>query len=71
MSINSDDFLLTNRFEENLSNIDLISNYEIERLNSKEIIYKIIFNSTPDKFLKIMKNKNFNLDISGEIWKLQ
>ena len=71
LSINSDDFKLTNRFEENLSNIDLISNYEIERINSKEIIYKIIFNSTPDKFLKIMKNKNFNLDTSGKIWKLQ
>ena len=71
LSINSVNFKLTNRFEDNLSDLDLISNYEIERLSSKEIVYKIIFNSTPDKFLKIMKNKNFNIDTSGEIWKLQ
>ena len=71
LSINSDNFLLTNRFENNLSDIDLISNYKIERFNSKEIVYKIIFNSTPDKFLKIMKIKNFNINTSGDIWTLQ
>ena len=41
LSINSDNFKLTNRFENNLSDIDLISNYEIERLNSKEIFIKL------------------------------
>ena len=71
LSINSENFLLTNRFENNLSDIDLISNYEIERFSSKEIVYKIIFNSTPDKFLKIMKMKNFNVNTSSDIWKLQ
>ena len=38
---NSDNFKLTNRFENNLSNIDLISNYEIEKMNSKEIFIKL------------------------------
>ena len=71
LSTSSVNFKLTNRLEDNLSDVDLISNYEIERLSSKEIVYKIIFNSTPDKFLKIMKNKNFNIDTSGEIWKVQ
>ena len=71
LSTNSVNFKLTNRLEDNLSDVDLISNYEIERLSSTEIVYKIIFNSTPDKFLKIMKNKNFNIDTSGEIWKVK
>ena len=44
---------------------------EIEKLNSSQIIYKIIFNSTPDKFLKIMQNANFKIDTSKDVWKLQ
>ncbi len=71
LSINSDDYLLTNKFEQKLNEIDLISSYEIERMNSKEMVYKIIFNSTPDKFFKIMKIENFNLNTSNEIWKVQ
>ena len=71
LSINSDDYILTNKFEQKLNEIDLVASYEIEKLNSKFIVYKIIFNGTPDKFLKIMKIKNFNLDTSGEIWKIQ
>ena len=71
LSINSDDYILTNKFEQKLNEIDLVASYEIERLNSKFMVYKIIFNGTPDKFLKIMKIKNFNLDTSDEIWKLQ
>ena len=46
-------------------------NYKIENFNSKQIIYKIIFNSTPDKFLKIMENAKFKIDTSKDIWKLQ
>ena len=71
LSINTNDFVLTNQVESTLKDIDLISNYEIVRLNNLEIIYKIIFNGTPDKFLKIMSSKKLNIDTSGEIWKLQ
>ena len=71
LSINSDYYIHTNKFEQKLNEIDLVASYEIERLNSKFMVYKIIFNGTPDKFLKIMKIKNFNLDTSDEIWKLQ
>ena len=55
-----------------MKNIDYIkSNYKIENFNSKQIIYKIIFNSTPDKFLKIMQNAKFKIDTSKDVWKLQ
>ena len=29
---------------------------------------KIIFNGSPDYFLKIMKNKNYEFDIQNKIW---
>ena len=71
LSVDSNNFLLTNNLENYLNEVDLISNYKIENFNSKQIIYKIIFNSTPDKFLKIMQNSKFKIDTSKDVWKLQ
>jgi len=71
LSIDSNNFSLSNNLENYLNEVDLISNYKIENFNSKQIIYKIIFNSTPDKFLKIMENAKFKIDTSKDIWKLQ
>ena len=70
LSIDSNNFTLSNNLENYLNEVDLISNYKIENFNSKQIIYKIIFNSTPDKFLKIMENAKFKIDTSKDIWKL-
>ena len=71
LSIDSNNFSLSNNLENYLNEVDLISNYKIENFNSKQIIYKIIFNSTPDKFLKIMQNAKFKIDTSKDVWKLQ
>ena len=71
ISIDSNNFSLSNNLENYLNEMDLISNYKIENFNSNQIIYKIIFNSTPDKFLKIMENAKFKIDTSKDIWKLQ
>ena len=71
LSIDSNNFSLSNNLENYLNEVDLISNYKIENFNSKQIIYKIIFNSTPDKFLKIMESAKFKIDTSKDIWKLQ
>ena len=71
ISIDSNNFSLSNNLENYLNEMDLISNYKIENFDSNQIIYKIIFNSTPDKFLKIMENAKFKIDTSKDIWKLQ
>ncbi len=71
LSVDSNNFLLSNNLENYLNEVDLISNYTIENFNNKQIIYKIIFNSTPDKFLKIMQNAKFKIDTSKDVWKLQ
>ena len=71
LSIDSNNFPLSNNLENYLNEIDLISNYKIENFSSKQIVYKIIFNSTPDKFLKIMQNAKFRIDTSKDVWKLQ
>ena len=61
--------MFSEKLENNLSSIDLISNFKIEMFNNKEIIYKIIFNGNPNKLLDIMYLYDFKIDASNDICK--
>ncbi len=56
------------QLEEKLSEIDLIYNFYIYKFDNKNNIYKIIFNGTPDKFIKVMKNNNYEFENVNKIW---
>jgi hypothetical protein len=56
------------QLEEKLSNIDLIYNFYIHKFDNKNNIYKIIFNGTPNKFIDVMKNNNYEFETSNKIW---
>ena len=71
LSLNSKSTELINKFENTLTNMDLVSEFKIEKLNNNEISYKIIFGSTPNKFLDDMSLFNFKIDTSNETWKLK
>tara|TARA_Y100000741_G_scaffold364050_1_gene353884 strand:- start:546 stop:1616 length:1071 start_codon:yes stop_codon:yes gene_type:complete len=71
LSINSRNAKISNKFEENLSSIDLISDFKIEKFNNKEIIYKIIFNGNPNKLLNVMSLYGFQIDTSSKIWQIK
>jgi hypothetical protein len=71
VSINNNDNSKIFKFEETLDNIDLVYNYDILKFNNKDNFYKIIFNGSPDNFLKIMKNKNYEFDIQNKIWSVK
>ena len=51
--------------------MDLIYNHEIYKFNNKDNFYKIIFNGSPDYFLKAMRNKNYEFDIQNKIWSVK
>jgi len=71
LSIDARNTKLSEKMENNLSSIDLVSDFKIEMFNNEEIIYKIIFNGNPDKLLNIMSLYNFKIDTSKEIWKAE
>ena len=71
LSISSSNTKLSQELEKKLSSIDLVSKYEIEIFNNKEIIYKIIFNGNPNKLLNILNLNNFKVDSSNKVWKIQ
>jgi hypothetical protein len=68
ISINNNDNSEISKFEEILDYTDLIYDYYIYKFNNKKNFYKIIFNGSPDYFLQIMKNKNYEFDIQNQIW---
>ena len=71
ISIDNYDNLKISQFEKVLSNIDLIYDFYILKFNKKKNIYKIVFNGSPDNFLKTMKGKNYEFDTQKKIWNLK
>ncbi len=66
--IDSKNLKLLKRFEEELNSSDLVYNYHVESITNNETIYKIIYNSTPKKFIKNFEDRNFQIDYNNEIW---
>ena len=54
-----------------LSSIDLISNFHILKFNNTETQYRIIYNGSPKNFLNNMLNKNFDLIMENNVWKIK
>ncbi len=71
ISVDNSNLIKIDQFEETLSNIELINNFNIFKFDHKKNIYKIIFNGTRDQFLGVMKNYNYFFEIKNKIWVLK
>ena len=40
-------------------------------MSKNKTLFKIIYNGNPDKLIKNLKSKNYNLDFSGETWTIK
>ncbi len=58
-------------FESTLNKVDLVNEYSISRFDKNYIFYKIIFNGTPDSFINIMRDKDYNFETQKKIWVLK
>ena len=70
VQINNKNFDISPKFEKSLSEIDLIGKYSINKFDSDYIYYEILFNGSPNNFLSIMKNRNYNFNTQKKIWVL-
>ena len=68
ISIDNSNNIKINKFEEILSDMDLIYNFYIYKFDNKNNFYKVIFNGTPDKFLEVMRDQSYNFEIKNKIW---
>ena len=71
ISVNNNDNLKVSQLEDSLDDIELIYDYYILKFDNENNFYKIIFNGSPDYFIKIMKDRNYKFDIQNQIWVLK
>ncbi len=71
ISIKNSNFTISDKFENILNQSDFVYEYEIEKMSSKEIIYKIIYNNSPDKFLNALKISGININSSKYVWEIE
>ena len=71
LQLNPKDTLKAISLEKEMDKIDLIYDYYVTSISNKKMNYKIIFNGSPDMFLKIMREKDISIDIENEIWKIK
>ena len=71
ISIGNRDSSNVTKFENLLSSIESIYDFNILKFNNNKNFYKIIFNGSPDYFLKIMKDKNYEFNTQNKIWSLK
>jgi len=71
INIDTSDNKKISNFEKILSETDLVYNFNISKFDKNFISYQVIFNGTPNVFLKSMKENGFNFDTQNKVWILE
>ena len=71
IKIDNQNLSVSLKIENIFKEIDLISYYSIKNFDKDYIYYEIIFNGTPQNFIKIMNDRNYNFDTQNKIWILK
>ena len=51
-----------------LDEIDLVSEYSVQKFNKEFIFYEVLFNGSVQNFINIMKNKKYRLNTQKKVW---
>ena len=68
LSVESNNTEKSLKLENALGDLDFVNSYNIEKFDSKMIIYKVYYNSSPKKFLKDILSYGINIDTSSSNW---
>ncbi|MBD1144823.1 hypothetical protein IDH17_03170 [Pelagibacterales bacterium SAG-MED37] len=71
IKVNGRDNSNVSRLENTLDEVNLIYDYYILKFDKDFIYYQIIYNGSPDIFLKSMENRNFNFNTQNKTWVLK
>jgi len=71
ISINSKKTKKIIELERALDDLDLVSDFNTLNFNSESILYRIIYNGTPNIFLNDMRKKNLELEMKNNIWTIK
>ena len=71
IKMKSNDNLKVLNFEKTLDEMNLVYGYSILKYDKDFVYYQITFNGTPNNFLNLMKNKDFDLNTQNKTWFLK
>ena len=71
LSLDSKNIKLIEKFEKEISNLDLVFQHYIDYFSNENTIYKIIYNSTPDKFINEFASSNMKLNTNNPTWRIE
>ena len=67
-SIDSREINIINKFEERLNDSDFVYEFNVEQFSNKSILFKIVYNNTPNKFLTEFESYGFNINSNENVW---
>ncbi|MDA9701936.1 hypothetical protein N9U95_01290 [Candidatus Pelagibacter sp.] len=71
IKIKNDDLKKSNNFELFLNEIDMISDYSVQKFNKEFIFYEVLFNGAVQNFINIMKNNKYNINTQKKVWTIE
>ncbi len=71
LSVESNNTEKSLKLENALGNLDFVDSYNIEKFDSKMIIYKVYYSSSLKRFLKDIMSYDINIDTSSSNWKIK
>jgi len=71
ISIENNESLKISKFEKILTKQDLIYDFNIVKFDHKKIVYKIIFNGSPDVFFANMSSFGYQFEFRDQMWVLK
>ena len=71
IKVKNNDNLKISNFEKKMIDIELIYDFYIKKFDKNFTYYQIIFNGTPNIFLKTMSENNYQFDTQRNIWLLK
>ena len=71
LSLESNNTEKSLKLENALGNLDFVNSYNIEKFDSKMIIYKVYYSSSPKRFLKDILSYDINVNTSSTNWKIE
>ena len=71
LSVKSNNTEKSLKLENALGNLDFVNSYNIEKFDSKMIVYKVYYSSSPKRFLKDILSYDISIDTSSSNWKIK
>ena len=71
LKIKANDYKKINFLEQYLNKMNLVNNFKIDTFTNEDVVYEIIYNGTPDKFLFEFEKEDIKIDISKDLWEIK